>query len=805
MIEPDASAKPGEAQTGARRDVSLAITGMTCATCAGRVEKVLCELPGVEASVNLAAERAEVSFDPRLVSPGALAGAVAEAGYGVAHETRELKIGGMTCATCSGRVEKALRAVPGVTLAEVNLATEKASVEGISGLLRPADLVAAVVEAGYEAELLTGDSARDAELAARDEARQRAELARVVVALALSAPLMAPMLGLPLPPWAQLAFATPVQFVIGSRFYVAAWKSLRAGTGNMDLLVAMGTSVAFAYSVWLMLQPHVHHLYFEGAAVVIALVTLGKWLETRARRSTTAAIRSLMALRPETARVERATGEISLPVSAVARGDIVVVRPGERLPVDGKVLSGASAVDESLVTGESLPVEKHSGDPVTGGSINGQGLLRVSTTATGDQSTLAKIIALVERAQAKKAPVQKLVDRVSAVFVPTVLAIALATFLVWWLWLGDVAGGLLAAVSVMVIACPCALGLATPTAFMVGTGAAARAGILIRDAGALELAREIDMVVLDKTGTLTEGKPSVTEILAAPGVAAEEVLRLAASAEQGSEHPLARAILARAAGLDLPPVANFTSRPGEGLLASVGERRVAAGNRRLMQSLSVDTGALANKAGALEETGATVMWIADADRGALLGVVAVCDKIKPASKRAVAGLGAMGVSTLLLTGDNERTAAVVARETGVSRVLAGVLPADKAREIERLRAEGRHVAMVGDGVNDAPALAAADVGMAMGTGADVAMNVAGVTLMRGDPMLIADAISISRATTSTIRRGLFWAFVYNVVGIPLAAMGLMTPMLAGAALAASSVSVVASALWLRRWKPSGAA
>ena len=784
------------------RDLSIPVEGMTCATCAGRIETALCALPGVSAQVNLAAERAQISFDPALTTPAALAAAIEDAGYGVPHETLELKIGGMTCASCVGRVEKALAAVPGVVSALVNLATEKATVETKRGVLRPADLVAAAEEAGYEAEILTGDTARDAQIAAADAASMAQERWRVIVALALALPLTLPMFGVMLPFWLQFALATPVQFVLGWRFYVAGYKALRAGAGNMDLLVALGTSVAYGYSLWLMVQPHAHHLYFEAAAIVIALVLLGKWLESRARRSTTLAIRSLMALRPQTARVERGGGEVEVPVSAVALGDVVVVRPGERLPVDGRILGGASAVDESLLTGESLPVEKAPGHHVTGGAINGEGLLRVETTAVGEQSTLARIIALVEHAQANKAPVQKLVDKVSAIFVPVVVAIAALTFLGWWLIMGDPAGGLLAAVSVMVIACPCALGLATPTAFMVGTGAAARAGILIRDQEALERAHALDTVVLDKTGTITEGRPAVTEMLPATGVTEDELLRVAAGAQQGSEHPLAHAILTRAEGLATEKLDQFRNRTGMGLEAVLAGRRIVIGNRALMGETGVIFDELAAQAEALETEGRTVMWVAEAAPPRLLGIIAVRDQLKAGARQAVADLAALGIQTILLTGDNARTAAVVAREVGVNSVKAGVLPAGKAAEIEALRAQGRHVAMVGDGVNDAPALAAADVGMAMGTGADVAMNTAAITLMRGDPLLIADAISISRATYATIRRGLFWAFAYNVVGIPLAAMGLLSPVFAGAAMALSSVSVVANALLLRRWRPA---
>jgi Cu+-exporting ATPase len=569
----------------------------------------------------------------------------------------------------------------------------------------------------------------------------------------------------------------------------------------MDLLVARGTSAAYFFSLWLLTQPHAHHFYFEAAAVVIALVLLGKWLETRAKRSTTLAIRSLMALRPENARVERNGVEIEVPVSAVSVGDIIVMRPGERAPVDGRIIEGQSALDESLITGESLPVEKHLGDKIIGGSINGSGLLRVETIAVGAQSALARIIALVESAQAKKAPVQKLVDRVSAVFVPIVLVVAAIT-LVGWSLAGDFAGGLIAAVSVMVIACPCALGLATPTAFMVGTGAAARAGILIRDAEALEHGRNVDTVILDKTGTLTEGKPTVTDIIALAPTGEDELLRLAAAAQQGSEHPLAHAILTRyQETIPLPRVEQFQSHTGRGLTARVDGHPLAIGNRRLMGEHTIDATALEARAAELETQGRTVMWIGErTNPPRLLGVIGVADPIKPHAAQAVKRLLEAGITPYLITGDNERTAAYVARLVGVERVFAGVLPEGKAAAVEGLRKEGRRVAMVGDGVNDAPALAAADVGIAMGAGADVAMNTAGVTLMRSDPLLIADAIDISRATYAKIRQGLFWAFVYNVVGMPVAAFGLLDPVYAGAAMAMSSFSVVANALLLRRWR-----
>lgn len=781
----------------------LPVEGMTCATCAARIEKALSALAGVQAAVNLSTEQAEIRYDPERVTPGTIADVIERAGYGVAHEAREIAVSGMTCATCAGRVEKALSSVPGVVGAVVNLASEKASVEGIAGVLRAADLIAAVHRAGYDAELLTGDVDRDRALVAAEERRFKREARRVAAAIMLSAPLLLPMFGVALPAALQLALATPVQFIFGARFYAAAWKALRARAGNMDLLVALGTSTAYFYSLRLMIAgPPGAHLYFEAAAVVIALVMVGKSLEARARRSTTAAIRALMSLRPECAHVERADSEIEVPIAAVALHDIVVVRPGERLPVDGVVRGGCSEIDESLLTGESLPVAKQTGDRVTGGSINGSGFLRIETTAVGAQSTLSRIIALVEGAQAKKPPVQRLVDHVAAVFVPVVLAIALAAFLGWWLFLGNLTAGIIAAVSVLVIACPCALGLATPTALMVGTGAAARAGILVRDAEALERAHRLDTIVLDKTGTVTEGKPAVTEMIPI-GTSEHELLTLVAAAQKGSEHPLARAVLARAEVLDLPPFEEFQSYVGMGVTARVGARRVAIGNRRLMSENQVPTAAAEAQAASLEEQGRTVMWAAAIDQPArLLGIIAVADPIRSTARAAVRHLQEIGIETILLTGDNERTAVAVAAQLGIRRVLAGVPPGEKAAEVRRLQAEGKHVGMVGDGVNDAPALAAADIGIAMGTGADVAMQAAGITLMRGDPLLIGDAIAISRATCRKIRQGLFWAFIYNVIGMPAAALGFLSPVVAGAAMALSSVSVVSNALLLRNWRPA---
>ncbi len=713
-------------------------------------------------------------------------------------ERREFAIGGMTCAGCAGRVERALSRVPGVSSATVNLASEKATVQGVA--LHPAALVGAVQEAGYRAELLTGDFSREREMAAEGARRGRFELLRVVVAAVLSAPLLLPMVGVALPGWLLLLLATPVQFVLGGRFYVAAWKAVRACAGNMDLLVSLGTSAAYLYSVALVLRGSAAPTYFDSAAAVITLVLFGKFLEQRARRSTGEAIRALLALRPEQARVLRGEAEIALPVAAVIVGDVVAVRPGERLPTDGLVQWGDSQVDESLLTGESFPRAVRPGDAVVGGSVNGAGLLRVATTAIGADATLARIIALVEHAQSGKAPVQRLVDQVAAVFVPVVLGAALLTFFGWWLLAGNPVGGLLAAVAVLVIACPCALGLATPTALMVGTGAAARAGILIRDAAVLERAHRVDTVVFDKTGTLTEGRPEVTDIVAL-GVSETELLTLAAAAQSGSEHPLAGAVLRKAAGLPLPPLDAFESLPGRGLRARVGGRRIVLGTRALLDEHGVAP-ALDAEALRLEGLGRSVMWVAALEPApVVLGLIAASDPAKPHAARAVRRLREAGIATVLLTGDNAGSARAVADALGIERVLADVLPGGKAAEVARLQAAGYCVAMVGDGVNDAPALAQADLGIAMGTGADAAMQAAGITLVRGDPTLVADALAISRATRRKIGEGLFWAFVYNLLGIPLAAAGVLSPMLAGAAMALSSVSVVGNALLLRHWRP----
>ncbi|MBA3773470.1 MAG: copper-translocating P-type ATPase [Ramlibacter sp.] len=711
---------------------------------------------------------------------------------------------GMTCASCVARVEKALSAVPGVGEASVNLATEMATVKADKGVAL--DLLRGAVEkAGYSVGLAAAPGA------AKGEAAN--EWWPVAVSAALSLPLIIPMFGMlfgsgwMLPGWLQLALATPVQFWLGARFYRSGWRAIKARAGNMDLLVALGTSAGYGLSVYQLLVHGGHgmaHLYFEASAVVITLVLLGKWLETRAKRQTTEAIRALNALRPETARVRRNGQDVELPIGQIAKDDLVVVRPGERVPVDGVVVEGASQIDESLITGESLPVAKHEGDKVTGGSVNAEGLLVVKTTAIGTESTLARIVRLVESAQAKKAPIQRLVDKVSEVFVPIVIGIALLTLLGWGLATGNWENAILNAVAVLVIACPCALGLATPTAIMAGTGVAARHGILIKDAEALEIAHNVKIVAFDKTGTLTEGKP---ELVAAEAADGNRLAFLAASAsiQVGSEHPLAKAVLdaAHREGAQLIPASKVRAIAGRGMAAVVGQRDLRLGSSRLMQELNVDLSAVSARAAELQAQGRTVSWVADVTgQPVLLGLLAFGDTIKSTAALAITRLREQGVRSVLVTGDNRGSAKAVGDQLGIDEIRAEVLPEDKARIVGELKAGGAAVAMVGDGINDAPALAAADVGIAMSTGTDVAMHAAGVTLMRGNPALVADAIDISRRTYAKIRQNLFWAFVYNVVGVPLAAFGLLSPVIAGAAMAASSVSVVTNALMLRRWKGS---
>ncbi len=721
----------------------------------------------------------------------------------------ELNIDGMTCATCSTRLEKILSRISGVEQATVNLATERASIAVPSGLVSLETLIEVVRKAGFEARPVVGAAKQRAVEEALVRDRDRRERNRLLLSILLTFPLAAPMflmlfgVDVALGPWFQLALATPVQFWIGGRFYEGAFKSLRAGVGNMDVLVAMGTSAAWGLSAWVTITGGAGgELYFEASTMVITLVLLGKWMEGRAKRHAASAIHALMDLRPAMAWVERDGSVIEVPAERVVRDDVVVVRPGERVPVDGVILEGISQLDESLITGESLPVAKGVGDPVTGASVNGEGMLRLRATTVGADSTLSRIIRLVENAQAGKAPIQKLVDRISSVFVPMVVVIALLTFLGWWLIGGAPDTAFLAAVSVLVIACPCALGLATPTAIMVGTGVAARRGILIKDVEALELAHRSDILVFDKTGTLTKGAPSV-EVLISPDGEEARLLELAASAQQGSEHPLARALLtyAEERAVPLQPVSDFSSLPGRGLEARVGEYLLLIGSRRLMEDEGVSTGRLVKQAEELECQGQTLMWVAERRREArLLGLISVTDPLKEGVKETVEALGRQGIEMVMLTGDNRHAAQLVADRIGIDQVIAELLPGEKAARVEGFRRDGYTVAMVGDGINDAPALAAADVGMAMGTGTDVAMHTAGITLMRGDPSLVLEALLISRATYRKIWQNLFWALIYNLIAIPMAAFALLNPVIAGAAMALSSVSVVTNSLLLRRFR-----
>jgi P-type Cu+ transporter len=724
----------------------------------------------------------------------------------------QLQVQGMTCASCVARVEKALLKVPGVQQASVNLATEKATVTAQTTVPLAA-LHEAIEAAGYSVQQAPADAPAQVLAWWQQLPEWWPVLASALLSLPLAAPMVLSAWGVHWMPggWLQALLASIVQFGLGWRFYRAGWKAVRAGAGNMDLLVAIGTSAAYGLSLVLLWAHGDHgspHLYFESSAVVITLVLLGKWLETRAKRKTADAIRALNALRPTLARVRRDGVESDITVAQLRLGDVVVVRPGERIAVDGEIALGHSHVDESFITGEALPVSKGVGAKVTGGAINGEGLLHVVTQALGAETTLARIIRLVESAQAAKAPIQRVVDRVSAVFVPVVLLIAVLTLMAWALSTGDWQRALINAVSVLVIACPCALGLATPTAIMAGTGVAARHGILIKDAEALEVAHAVTLVAFDKTGTLTQGMPSLVAIEPAPGVDRSTVLRLAAALQQASEHPLARAVkvAARDEGIVVPLADQAQALPGRGIEASVGGQQLALGSTRLLQEAAVTAGALQAIAQQLQDQGRTVSWLMErsAQPPRLLGLLAFGDGLKPSAQAAVAHLQALGIHTMMLSGDNAGSARAVASTLGISDVRAELLPADKAAIVQRLRSSGQVVAMVGDGINDAPALAAAQVGMAMASGTDIAMQTAAITLMRGDPRLVADAIDISRRTYAKIKQGLFWAFVYNVLGIPLAALGLLNPVIAGAAMAFSSVSVVSNALLLRRWRGAAA-
>ncbi|NLY53782.1 MAG: copper-translocating P-type ATPase [Firmicutes bacterium] len=798
--------------------LSLNVRGMTCAACSSRVEKSLRALDGVvEANVNLATEKATIVYDANEISPAAILQKVADIGYEADLSDLakvEFRVGGMTCAACSARVERVLQRAPGVQQASVNLAAERATVHYDPATTNVADLQEVIAKAGYSAETLQREDGqeRDREQAAREEEIRR-QRNLFIFAAVFSAPLLLVMVGMifhvPLPaivhdPLFQFIFATPVQFIVGWSFYRGAYKSLKSGSANMDVLVALGTSAAYFLSVYngffAPLAPgEMPHLYFESSAVIITLILLGKFLEARAKGKTSEAIRKLMGLQPKTAKVLRDGKEIDVPITDVVVGDIVVVRPGEKIPVDGEIVSGSSSVDESMLTGESIPVDKGPGDTVIGATINKHGSFHFRATKVGADTALAQIVKVVEEAQGSKAPIQRTADTISGVFVPVVVAIAALTFIAWYAITGNAEQAIINMTAVLVIACPCALGLATPTSIMVGTGKGAENGILFKGGEHLENAHRVQDIILDKTGTITRGEPAVTDIVAFDPFTEVELLSLAASVERGSEHPLGQAIVrhAQERGLDLVQVVDFQAVPGHGIVAEAAGRQVLVGNRRLMSDHSLDFSVRVATLEQLEEQGKTAMLVAIAGR--IAGIIAVADTVKPESAQAIADLQAMGLEVYMLTGDNWRTARAIAQQVGIDQdhVVAEVLPEHKADVVQKLRQNGRTVAMVGDGINDAPALATADVGMAIGTGTDVAMEAADITLMRGDLTAIVSAIRLSRLTMRNIKQNLFWAFFYNSLGIPVAALGLLNPIVAGAAMAFSSVSVVTNALRLR--------
>ncbi|KPF66643.1 copper-transporting ATPase [beta proteobacterium AAP99] len=798
--------------------LTLPISGMTCASCVARVERALATVPGVlQATVNLATESARLDVEPPKSSPLADAAtaavqAIERTGFAVPRLGVDLQISGMTCAACAGRVERALVQAPGVLSATVNLADERAHVQLLAGTATAA-LTQALERAGYHGTPLQDDAQR-AQAEALAQAQARKDRIAVWGSALLTLPLALPMIGLlwgqhwMLPGWLQLLLATPVQFVFGARFYRAGWHAARAGSGNMDLLVALGTSAAFGLSLFnLWADPH--HLYFESAAVVITLVLLGKWLEARAKRKTTAAIRALQALAPDTATVMIDGQPRSLPTAQLKVGDLLLVAPGEAVAADAVIVEGTSQLNESMLTGESLPVARALGDAIVGGSVNGEGRLVARISAVGRESLLARIVHQVEQAQTRKAPVQRLVDQVAAVFVPVVLAIALGTLLGWGLSTGQWSTALINAVAVLVIACPCALGLATPAALMAGTGVAARHGILIKDAEALERAHRLKVVAFDKTGTLTIGQPRVVDVAAAEGASDAELLSKAAALSAGSAHPLAHALIAHASALGdaMPLIAHdIQALAGYGLQGRIGTQIYALGSGRYMAQLGVATTALSRAEATALAQGHSVSWLAElpapggSERPHLIGMIGFGDTPRPQSAAAVAALKRLNIRPVLLSGDHASAARHIGELLGIEDIHAQVLPSDKAAHVEKLKHFGP-VAMVGDGINDAPALAAADVGVAMGSGSDVAMNTAAITLMANDPARVADAIDISRATVRKIRQNLFWAFGYNAIGIPLAALGLLSPVLAGAAMALSSISVISNALLLNRWSP----
>lgn len=787
--------------------VNLNITGMTCAACSNRIEKVLNKMDDVDASVNLTTEKASVDYNPDSVSLDEITGRIEDIGYGIRYEKSELDITGMTCAACSNRIEKVLNKTEGVQSATVNLTTENALVEYNPSMTDERKIIERIGNLGYGAE---PKKSNEEKLSYKDKELKTMKW-KVIIAALLSLPLLVTMLdhlfGADLPaifmnPWFQLAFATPVQFILGWQFYVGAYKNLKNFTANMDVLVVMGTTAAYGFSLyqtylWLNGTVEHPHLYFEASAIIITLILFGKYLETRAKSQTTGAISKLLDMQAKEARVIRNGAETMVAVEEVKVDEVLIVKPGEKFPLDGQLIQGRTAVDESMLTGESIPVEKTSGDDIIGATMNQNGTVQLKVTKTGEDTALAGIIKVVEAAQGNKAPIQRMADIISGYFVPIVIGIALVTFLVWYFFVdsGNMEPALVAAISVLVIACPCALGLATPTSIMVGTGKGAENGILYKGGEHLEKTHQVDVIVLDKTGTITNGQPEVTDFNGD-----DEALRLLASAEKGSEHPLASAITSYAAekNIELLNADDFSAIPGHGIEALIDNKRILVGTRRLMSNENIDVSSVEEEMQQYEYEGKTAMIIAA--EGKLLGTVAVLDTVKDTAKNAVAELHNQGLQVIMLTGDNQRTASAIARTVGIDEVIAEVLPEQKADKIRDIQKSGKIIAMVGDGVNDAPALALADVGIAMGTGTEVAIEAADLTILGEDLMLIPRAINLSHKTIKNIKQNLFWAFAYNTLGIPIAALGFLAPWVAGAAMAFSSVSVVANALRLKRVK-----
>jgi len=787
------------------KKATIDVLGMTCAACSARVEKALNKQKGVvDASVNLLQQKASVEYNSDEINIDELVKAIEKTGYEVPTDQRTLLIEGMTCAACSARVEKALSKIDGVIRSNVNLSTNKALVQFYSGSVSDETLIKAVEKAGYKAQVeYERNIDREKELREKEIKSLKTSF---IISLIFTIPLFSAMFfhmagihNILTNGYFQLLLATPVQFIVGYRFYKGAYKSLRGGGANMDVLVAMGTSAAYFYSLYNLLVG-VHEYYFEASAVIITLILLGKTFEAIAKGRTSEAIKKLMGLQPKTARVIKDGIEKDIPIEEVQIEDIIVVRPGERVPVDGVIIEGNSSIDESMITGESIPVDKSVGDEVIGATINKFGSFKFQATKVGKDTVLSQIVKMVEEAQGSKAPVQRLADKISGIFVPIVIGIALVTFLIYYLVVGDFNIGLINAVAVLVIACPCALGLATPTAIMVGTGKGAENGILFKSGEHLERAHEMKAIVFDKTGTITKGEPEVTDIIPVGNMDRDELLKLAATVEKTSEHPLGQAIVKKAEEnlLMIEKAEEFTAIPGKGIKAGFGNKTIYVGNRRLMEEENMDVKSLEERLSQLEEEGKTAMIVAV--DGNIEGIIAVADRIKDSSKEAIEKLIKMGLEVYMITGDNERTARAIGEQVGIENILAEVLPENKAEVVESIKAKGKKVGMVGDGINDAPALAAADVGFAIGTGTDVAIEAADVTLMRGDLMSIVTAIRLSHRTMRAIKQNLFWAFFYNTIGIPFAALGFLNPMIAGAAMAFSSVSVVTNSLRLRKFK-----